>query len=163
MNADYLKSLILTLTDQSSEDFVGFPDSTLEAANNWAGIFEKYMNGDISKGDMFIPGSDTISLGIDALRGNLALIVDGNGEAMFISGLVAMATAIAPGISTHSSGAFTGVPPFGSPLLSPIFTQGSQNLLTVEEIAEKLANTIDSWMKTGTYINNESGATLFWQ
>ena len=163
MNSGYLKELILTLTDQTSENFVGFPNNSVEAAGNWSNIFGKYMAGDISRGDLFIPGSDTIDIGINALRVNLAMITDGNGEAMFISGLVSMAAAIAPGISTHSGGAFTGVPPIGSPLLSPIFIAGSQNLLTVEEIAEKLAEAIDTWMKTGTYINNESGATLNWQ
>ena len=162
MNREVLKNQILSLTDQTSENFVGFPNNSAEAADNWASVFNEYLNGTPLS---FIPGSDTLNIGLETLRGMLLQINEPlkNGETMFVTGLVSMAAAIAPGISTKSSGAFTGVPPVGQPILSPIFQMGIQNLFTAEQIADALAAAIDSWLKTGTYINNESGAILFWQ
>lgn len=156
MDSSTLKSEILKLTDQSNDEFIGFPDSTEEAVENWGKLFEIYLDG-------FFPQSSTIKESILVLK-NTLLEINTGGPKVFGLAITAMAQAIAPGISIASGGQLTGTPPI-IPLigLEEVFEQGSKNLLNSEQIAEIISNIIDIWMKTGMYTNNGTGATGNWQ
>ena len=140
---------IRKITDEQFILFQGFPKDRFEAANRWANAINNY-------GKPVLPISKTSDAATNAAR-NILLNVPQGGTPVFISALTTYATQLAAGMQPE----FTGVPPIGLPVLEPIFKAGFAGA-SASTIANLLSVEINRWFKTGTAINNASGATINW-
>ncbi len=147
-----LKNNIQELNDQEFPGFLGFPETTLEAATRWAEGIAEYATP-------IIPATTTILAAQEVLKNQLLTISNeaSNGITVFQQALSDFASVISTGMQPT----FTGTPPAIPLSISPATAIGFAGG-TAEEVAEALSTIIDTWMKTGLAVNNSTGATINW-
>ena len=140
---------IRAINDEEFSGFAGFPENVAEAAERWSLAIGNYAAA-------VTPPSTTFEPARQALKSQL-LLADSLGANAFIIGLTQYASILGGGMAP----AFTATPPPIPIVLEPIFAAGFGGASAVT-IANQLADVIDLWFKTGTAINNTSGATVNW-
>lgn len=122
------------------------PATESECADEWASAFESYAL-------MIVPPSTTVSTAAATLRSSLSGF---NDDSQLASTLSSALTSFAATIAGGMAPAFTGTPP-SSPL-----SLSFSNHDTHAAAAQAIASAVQSWMITGTAINNASGVTTPW-
>lgn len=146
LNKNILKSEIIKITDASNPIHEGFPKDITEAASRWATAIDKYAS-------QMEPTSSTFSVAKSILETALLQVAIGGTNA-FITAFTQFAVSI-------SGGQSTGIPP-----PTPIVLQTSFNLglsgSSADDVSQSLADTIDSWFRTGTAINTTNSNVENW-
>lgn len=140
---------IREINDQEFEGFLGFPQDVSEAAERWSLAIGSYAA-------LVTPPSITFETARQALKAQL-LQAGTLGAAAFVTGLTQYAAQLALGMQPN----FTATPPPTPINLVPVFAAGFGGA-SAEVVANLLADSIHLWFKTGTAINNSSGATINW-
>ena len=144
VNKEVLEENILLLINQQDPRWLGFPETTEEAAVNWSNALAAYLR------DLTSPAApaaeDGLVNGIPAFREAFVNTPDSSDLTKLDAGLIAMVDAIrvvslAQGLSTMP----TAAPPFK--------TYADQNGPSgdVARVAELLALQVDLWLKTATF------------
>lgn len=146
-----LETEIRKITDKDYADFEGFPEAG-EVSERWTNAIHSYAKG-------VIPATTPVSQEA-AKSALLAAWQSLEVEALvaFSSGLTAYAAALGLGMQP----AFTATPPPTPVVLAPTFAIGSAGG-SGADCAKSMASIIHTWFKTGTAVNNTSGATTTWQ
>lgn len=148
LNQEFTKIL-----DSQSTNFVGFPQNTIEVANNWANVIDTYAKS-------VTPISTTFAIA-KQLFFNTMLGIDanvGNGLVVLQNAFVAYASQLALGMT---GAGFVGTPP-PTPIdfstIVPIGLAGA----TGATIANLFSDITDTWFRTGTATNIISGIVTNW-
>jgi hypothetical protein len=146
LNKNTLKSEIIKITDASNPIHEGFPKDITEAASRWSLAIDKYAS-------QMEPTSSTFSAAKGILETALLQVVTG--------GTNAFITAFTQYVASIAGGQSTGVPPPTPIVLQPSFNLGLSGS-SADEVAQSLADTIDTWFRTGTAINTTSSNVENW-
>lgn len=155
LNRNNLITEIRKINDESFDDFEGFPETIESTATRWANLVDNYAGANL------IPVVNPIFLESARIAFfNQFLLLSNktqNGIQVFANAFAAYAVQIALGMQP----VFTGlVPPTRLSIESiiPVGLNGG----SAQVIASLLATLIDTWFRTGTAINNQTGATVNW-
>lgn len=140
---------IRSINDEKFGGFLEFPEDVSEAAERWSLAIGNYAA-------LVTPPSTTFEAARQALKSKLSL-ADSLEASAFTIGLSEYASILSLGMQP----AFTGTPPITPIAIEPVFSAGFAGA-SAEEVANQLGEVIDLWFKTGTAINNVSGATVTW-
>ena len=137
--------------DEEYPSFEGFPQTLEEAVVRWGNVIDTYA------GINLIPFSTTSQLARTAFENTLLSLQPSNGALIIQNAFLTYTVTIAQGMLP----AFQGVPPPIPLNLIPIFGVGFAGG-TSQEVASLLTTAIDTYFRTGTAINTQSGATVNW-
>lgn len=146
-----LVDMIRRINDTSYPNFEDFPGDKYAAAARWAEAMKEYAKD-------IIPKSVSLEAAGSAMENVLKTIEPrGGGIGKLELSIIHFADVLATGMSPL----FTGSAPTSGLDFNDIYYQGLSGE-SAKVIAEQLAARIHNWMKTGTAINNNSGATVNW-
>lgn len=146
-----LQNGILSLTDADNPQFVGFPSSVAQAAQNWAGVINDYAQ-------LVTPPSATASAAEQALVGVLAAA---SGQDAWLAAFPAALTAYAAALGGGMAPAYVATPPPVPIQLDPAIQLGA-NGAEAAVVAPILATIIDLWFKTGIAVSVPAGVSSSW-
>lgn len=149
-----LKSELEKFFDPDSPNFEGFPDpeNFQDVVDKWSGAVDNYAS-------QVVPVSVNAVAAKAAFAAVIATINSDaqNGPVQLVAAFTAYAAQLALGMQP----AFTGTPPITPIVLDSVYAIGLSTGSNGDCLNE-LVSLIDSWFKTGTAINNVSGATVNW-
>lgn len=147
-----IRSELSKIMDPDDPNFVGYPSSTSQMANNWANAVNEYAK-------TVFPISSTSSAAKSAMEGVfMGMVAPMSGLVIFPAAFSAYAAALSPGMIVSN---FNGIPPPSPIILAPAFAVPLLST-TLQIRIDTMATIIDTWFKTGTAINISSGATVPW-
>lgn len=135
--------------DEEFSDFQGFPESSTEAAEAWANMFDAYGSG-------VTPSSSTSSQAKETFKATLSGASFGTWGQVLQTAATQYASILGSGMS-----GFVSVPPASPLTLDPAFVIGD-NKGTTQEVGEVLSSIIDAWFRTGTATPSGGGSTIPW-
>lgn len=138
--------------DQESPNFVSFPSSAEETAEMWANAINEYAK-------LVLPVSLTSDQAKEAFRLQMLLINNsiGNGDIVFKAAFTQYAIVLAAGMQPT----FTGAPPVSPIEFASVYALGFSGASN-KVCMDAMIVIIDAWFRTGTAINNNTGATVNW-
>lgn len=145
-----LSNAIRAFQDEGYSGFKGFPPTHAEAIVEWAAIAEKLLSN-------VVPTSTSTTVAHSAFLATMAPLSNNtNGLLLLQSAFVAYASSLIPGMLP----AFVGTPPVGVPGISTI--RAGEGEKAAAEYAEKLAEVLITWAKTGTATPSAGGSPINW-
>jgi hypothetical protein len=142
-----LISEIRKLNDPYFEQFEGYPESCSESAVRWAKVMNTYATG-------IIPPTSGIPFGEMDMRGIILSICGNDRYDLFVTRFTSAVTQFTQQVAS-------GIMPPTPLNLKPAFDYGMSGA-SGKEFAEKFAEIIDSWYRTGTARDTISNVVIFW-
>jgi len=158
LSKELLIGEIRKYNDPYYESFVGYPKTCQLSSEVWPIVFSTYAI-DIVPQTLGVPQGEILA------RLNILQICSNNDYDIFIEiftrAITQFTQMVASGMIMVFPHRLQGIPPPTPINLRPAFDAGMAGV-TAKEFAEIFAEIVDTWYRTGTAVNIDTGITVFW-
>lgn len=152
LQSNTIENELRKFMDDQHPQFGGFPDQIDEVAEEHSEAMRVYASG-------IVPVSTAVTAAKNAMKSILLTVTVSAGD--FIPKYQSAIAAFASTLGSGMAPAFSATPPSTPIDLSPMVSAG-MNGASGGQCAGIMAGIIDTWMRTGTATNNNSGAVTNW-
>lgn len=150
LNKQILIDEIRKITDESFSGFEEFPKTSQEAGERWAAAVSAYAGS-------IVPSSQEAENAESSFISTFTPLVETDANAAFAAAFTTYAAQLGLGMQPT----FTATPPPTPIVLAPVFAVGLGGG-SAQQCAQTMAEIVDLWFRTGSAVNNSSGAIIPW-